>query len=370
MSAHKRNCMEPDRPMATIVKITQIEPIPEADKIELVSILGWKCVVQKNIFNVGDLCIYFSIDSVLDPNNEHTSFFQGKPLKTKKIRGVLSQGLIGHINWLPSNIIYEEGTDVTTIMNVKKYVNNEELTVYDDSDKKQRMPEYVPKTDEDRVQNCKKVLKELVGKNVVVTRKEDGTSTTFIFKDGIFSTFGRNFCIDPNDKSAYYNIVRKQFDVEQKMTNFGKNIAIQGETVGPKIGKNRLNLTGYDFRVFNIYDIDNSYYMSWDDVEQICTILKLNTVPVVYKGVFTELDSNIPYLLKKANMMKYSDTLPIQSDSLINEEVINAPEVKYDKKDKNIYPCEGFVVKTNYGKEHERHSFKVISNEYLLFYGL
>lgn len=367
---NKQNWIDPDRPMAVIVKILQIEPIDGADNIELASVLGWKCVVQKNIFKVDDLCIYFSIDSILDQNNEKTAFFGPKPLKTKKIRGVLSQGLIGHIDWLPQNIPYEEGTDVTTIMNVKKYVNNEELSVYKDDSVKIRFPSYVPKTDEERVQNCGKILKELVGRNVVVTRKEDGTSTTFIFKDGVFSTFGRNFCIDPNDKSAYYNIVKKQFDVENRMINLGKNIAIQGETVGPKIGANRLKLEKYDFRVFNIYDIDNACYMVWKDVEQICEKLELNTVPVVYQGVFREQDSNRTYLLKKANLMQYSDPLPIKTDELISQQVIDAPLPVYDKKNKLTYPCEGFVVKTDDGKDFPWHSFKVISNEYLLYYGL
>src|SRR5689334_16933923 len=113
--------VDPDRALATIVRILNIEPIEKADKIELATVLGWQVVVLKNQFKVGDLCIYFSIDSILDPDNPNTSFLEGKRLKTKKLLKVLSQGLVGSLDWLLyyntefdlNN--FKEGDDVSNI---------------------------------------------------------------------------------------------------------------------------------------------------------------------------------------------------------------------------------------------------------------
>lgn len=101
--------------LASIRKIERITPIEGADNIEVVSILGWNTVTQKaNNFKVGDLVVYFSIDSLL-PICEQFSFLEkyrvsernsvngeGYRLKTIKLRGTLSQGLI-----LPITSLFE-----------------------------------------------------------------------------------------------------------------------------------------------------------------------------------------------------------------------------------------------------------------------
>ena len=48
------------RKLARIEEITNIQPIENADAIELASVKGWNVVVKK-----GDKCVYFEIDSFL-----------------------------------------------------------------------------------------------------------------------------------------------------------------------------------------------------------------------------------------------------------------------------------------------------------------
>lgn len=92
------------RKLASIQKIWDVAPIENADAIELVKVLGWQCVAKKGEFHVGDMCIYFEIDSFL-PVNEHFEFLRARShrvnpiigegflLKTAKMRGQVSQGL-------------------------------------------------------------------------------------------------------------------------------------------------------------------------------------------------------------------------------------------------------------------------------------
>ena len=329
----------PDHCLAKIVKILKIEPIKDANKIELAFILGWKCVVVKDEFKKDDLVIYISIDSCMDPSIGAFSFLEGKRLKTKKIRNEISQGLVGPLLWLKhidDNIELskiEENQDVTKILKIRKYVDSNEIELYE----KNEYPEYIKKTNEERIQNCPQILNDLKGQNVVFTRKEDGTSATFLFYNKKFGICSRNCLLKSRDmNNCYYYEVADKYNIENIMNKYDKNIAIQGEIIGPKINCNRLKLDELDFEIFNIFDIDNKCYMNWNDVKIFCDKNGLRTVPELYCGEFTENMASVEYLLDYANKVTYG---------------------------KNVNG-EGMVVK-NFDC-HNRISFKVISNKYLL----
>ena len=90
------------RKLASIQKIWKIEPIEGADKIETAYVLGWQVVVKKGQFKQYDDAVYFEIDSLI-PEKDWSRFLfkpedcgQNKVyrLKTKKMRGIVSQGLL------------------------------------------------------------------------------------------------------------------------------------------------------------------------------------------------------------------------------------------------------------------------------------
>jgi RNA ligase (TIGR02306 family) len=51
------------RKLASIRVIDSIDPIVGADAIEVATVGGWKIVVKKGEFAVGDLAVYLEIDS-------------------------------------------------------------------------------------------------------------------------------------------------------------------------------------------------------------------------------------------------------------------------------------------------------------------
>ena len=53
------------RKLARVEEITNIQPIENADAIELASVKGWNVVIKKGEFKKGDKCVYFEIDSFL-----------------------------------------------------------------------------------------------------------------------------------------------------------------------------------------------------------------------------------------------------------------------------------------------------------------
>lgn len=347
---HETESVNSSTHLARVVTVDQILPIEDADAIELAFVLGWQCVVKKGQFKIGDMAVYICIDSVLDPEHDNFKFLDGKRLRSRKIRGALSQGLLGPLSWITSYGEYDlnkvkVNENVTSQLRVLKYIAKTEIDQYKNSnDTYIKFPEFVPKTDEERVQNKgSKFLTELYDKGVevVITIKDDGTSTSFVLNDDKFVICGRNFTLDHDKNSANYFKIAKLFDIENKMRAFGKNIAIQGEIVGPKINCNRLKLTDFDFRVFNIWDINYKCYMDWDDVINITNNMGLHCVRLVYKGPLTEAMTNRTELLKMADTEEY------------------APGI----------PAEGIVIKTN-NYVGKRVSFKVISNRYLLEHGI
>ncbi|MBP9786033.1 MAG: RNA ligase (ATP) [Acinetobacter sp.] len=84
-----------------VVEINSIENHPNADKLDLATVKGWACVVQKDRYKAGDKAIYFPIDSILPPEVECKIFGIESKVKliksrvrTIKLRGAVSQGLI------------------------------------------------------------------------------------------------------------------------------------------------------------------------------------------------------------------------------------------------------------------------------------
>ena len=108
------------RKLVSIVRISKVSSIENADRLEVVEmdVKGWKVVTQKGEFKVGDLGVMFEIDSFLPSDDERYAFLrerclrkfvsksgnvlrEGIKIKTIKLRGVISQGLLIPIDKFP-----------------------------------------------------------------------------------------------------------------------------------------------------------------------------------------------------------------------------------------------------------------------------
>lgn len=80
--------------IATIEKIIEVKPHPNADALELAKINGWQVCVKKDEFKAGDLCVYITVDSELEDCPQY-EFLRNKNfrIKTIKLRKALSQGI-------------------------------------------------------------------------------------------------------------------------------------------------------------------------------------------------------------------------------------------------------------------------------------
>lgn len=338
------------RKLASIRKIDSIDPIEGADAIEVATIGGWKVVVKKNEFNVGDLAVYFEIDSwiptelapFLSKGKDPREFegVKGERLRTVKLRGQLSQGLLLPLEPTCKNIESElfEGLDVSVPLNVKKWeaVIPAQLA----GQVKGNFPSLVPKTDQERAQN---LVKEIVAANEAgtqfeITEKLEGSSMTCYLIDGEFGVCSRNLDLKETEGNAFWATARQE-DIEAKMRGmFGnKNVAIQGELIGPGIQGNIYKLSKPTFYVFDIYDVEGADYLFPAFRRAIIEKMGLNHVPVLVAdgSLYDTLGiTDIPQLLQFAE----------GKSQLFDTE------------------REGVVFKESRGG----FTFKVISNKYLL----
>lgn len=335
------------RKLASVRRIDDVQPIPNADAIEVVTIGGWKVVVKKqDAFKVGDLVCYVEIDSVLPPKEEFAFLANSRyRIRTIKLRGQVSQGIVFPLSILPAGD-YVEDQDVTDVLGVIKY--EPAIPAQLRGAVKGNFPSFLIKTDESRVQNLSKRLHHYQGTPMYASVKLDGSSFTVYLKDGEFGVCSRNMDLKEDLNNSYWKTAR-ELQVEEKLHQTADllgitgGIAIQGELVGPGIQKNRLGLPKLDIYVFNIFDISARKFVSIGKLKDACNKVGLKHVPIVFEDV------------------------PLSTDVLSYVETVNGMvHPIYCLKD-----IEGLVYRpmVEIDDEHGRLSFKVINNNYLLKHG-
>ncbi len=336
-----------ERKLASIQKVIEIIPIKNADNVELAKVLEWIVLVKKGYFHVGDLAVFFEIDSVL-PELPEFEFVRQKRFRIKTMKStrlsVVSQGLLMPLSILPivDNITYKEGDDVTKILKVQKYEPPTEAGK--NSKPRGLFPTHlVPKTDEMRIQSIPNLLDEIKGLPYVMTIKLDGTSFTCGCWKGDIFVCSRNLELLEGAGDVYWKIAHK-YDLPNKLKEYCKtterNLAIQGEICGPLTQKNPLNLRIDELFVFSVFDIDDRKYVDTDIAMSIAKDLDLKFVPMCEKG---------------------------DSFNYTVEQLIEKSRGKYDGTDNNR---EGLVIrpqKSVYSPSlGNQLSFKIINLDYLL----
>lgn len=305
------------RKLARIAKITNILPIAGADAIECAVVEnGWKVVVKKGEYQKNDIAIYCEVDSwiphelapFLSKGKEPSEYngVKGERLRTVKLRGQISQGLLFPLN-VPINggplnggygictLGLKCGDDVTELLGIQKY--EPPIPANIGGDIKGHFPSFIPKTDQERCQNLHdEIFKEHFDESYEVTVKLDGTSCTVYYKDGEVGVCGRNWELKETDSNTLWNCAKSQGIVDG-LKKIGRNLAIQGEVIGEGIQKNNEKLKGQKFYIFDVYDIDSGRYLTslersqiqWKIAEltgspnvlhvpilEVCTLAKLN----------------------------------------------------------------------------------------------
>lgn len=394
-----------ERELAYVVKIDDISPIAGADRVELAHVGGWRIMVTKGQFQVGDYAIYFEIDSKV-PEKEPFMFLESKHFKVKTqkyFKGtVISQGLLMALDdfilnsevpsWVQNfkfqiskgaDIEHEGVTEVIGVTYAVEEDNKRKAASVDKykkmaqrrpnifkkpwakwmmrrewgrkimfalfgkkKDKKNGWPNWVSKTDEERVQNMTWILEDK--SEWIATEKIDGTSTTATYrrtgrKKHEFYICSRNVVFDKPNKGCYYDTnvyteMAEKYHFEDVLAALVEKydlewVTLQGETYGMGIQKRDYGLKEHDFVGFNLIFSDRG---------------RLNSVEA--KEILAEY--GIPWV-------------PIVDEYFVLPDTVE--ELLAIATDKSVIDGgmrEGLVFRSQDGAR----SFKAVSNEFLLRY--
>jgi len=286
------------RKLASIRRIRGLVPIEGADFIELAKIDGWQCVVKKGEFSVGEMGVFFEIDSFLPAGDCRYSFLSknviqwngksGIRIRTMKLRGCLSQGLMLPVGMFPELSDCQEGDDVTGVLGIEKWERM--IPAQLAGQIAGSFPAFIPKTDQERIQNLVDRLdSDIRGRLFECSIKLDGSSMTVFWDGNGGGVCSRNFQLKETEGNAFWRVARQQ-RILDALEGYGKRLALQGELIGEGIQGNHEKISGLDFYVFDVFDIDAGCFMGWDEREKTIAALNqcgatLKMVPVVDRRV-------------------------------------------------------------------------------------
>jgi RNA ligase (TIGR02306 family) len=325
------------RQLVTLENISEIRPIPDADAIEVARVRGWDVVVKKGEFKVNEEVLYFEIDSFLPISDPRFSFLEprgvrvqdgvtGHVLKTVRLRGQYSQGLIKPVSEFPEGIPEIAKFDPPLPAGLEGSVEGQFLYTF------------APKTDAERIQNLGRVLPEILSHEWIATEKIDGTSTTIVNDGGTIRICSRNWEI--SRPSARFDLADKLNLAEILPVDH----TIQGEYYGENIQGNPLGIKGTDFKAFNLYKkTDNGPvaipFNEWPDA---LVPLQVPVLPLTLPKTIDEILEQVDGLKSVIAPQRLSEGIVWQGpkgfDFLGNRPGFKALSNKYDiAKNKKLY---------------------------------
>lgn len=333
--------------LASIETVVEVRPHNNAERLELATVLGWQTVIGKGTFKAGDRAVFVVIDTIL-PVAPWSAFLAHKSapevpirLKTAKLRGEFSQGLLLPLSVLPEHMRdWQVGADIGGELGIKKY--EKEIPGVLSGEAKGAFPaHFAPRTDEDNgLSNPEIVKMVLASPEIVITQKLDGSSCTIVWENGvgILDVCSRNLSLRDDGKNSFWRAAKKlNLDALASCTATGGRIVIQGELMGPGIQGNQLKLMEPELYVFQIRH-DVSDYMDDAAMRELADEIGAKCVPLIFLGAHaTDLKS----------LQETADAIKLNTGGVSEGIVIRPhPPIRFG----NGRPASFKIINRNYGE--------------------
>lgn len=234
-----------------VVRIGQILPHPNADKLEMTKVGEYTCLIPKGAYKEGDLAAYIEPDYIV-PDTEQFKFLNGHfRIGAKRLRGVWSEGLL---TTAPEGS--KEGDDVMAALGIQRY----EPSAPGQMGFKgppiglaESVPDWlkqVPKYDLENLKKYHTVFEP--GEPVYVTEKLHGTNARYCFDGERMYCGSRSQWRKDDPVNVYWETLKQNPWIEDWCKSHPRHIlygeafgAVQDLTYGAKSGE-------FFFRAFDV----------------------------------------------------------------------------------------------------------------------
>jgi RNA ligase (TIGR02306 family) len=293
----------------TIETIDTIGPIEGADRIQQATINGlpFVFVIGKDSFKSGDIVLYFPIDSIIPPALAEKLGVAGKlagkskdRVKTIKLKGVLSQGIVGPFKLLEPFLIERWGVDwatkgielkpseITEWFGVTKY---EPPAILEKGANLKPLPAGLSMYDIEGVDRHQNIFALLKNQPIYVSEKVEGSNFSVTFTGEQFFVNQRRFTIEPieGNEHTWWKVAREQGLMDLAKTIYADvnvPVTIYGEMTGPGIQGNIYKIPQHQVYVFDIKIGDK--FM--DATKFLEVTSKHNVLTAPNLGIFDNID--------------------------------------------------------------------------------
>lgn len=328
-----------------IRRIAVIEDHPNADKLELVQIGGYRAVVAKGVHQLNDFILYVPTDSVFTnlqvAERLHiASYLTGKyknRVKPIRLRGIVSEGIV--LPWrevsdfltdtgkVPPLENFYEGLDLARLLEIEKY---EEPIPIEMTGHVRPWPSFLPHYDVENIKRPESLESVIVGEEIVMTEKLHGTNISIAIGPGLDEgedafVCSRRLAIKRSDTNVYWRAALK-YDLITKLTEYtnlirkfaaydlfgnpydvrklpikeadavieslstaledrsSPTVSIHGEVVGVQDLKYGYTNGDVGFYAFDI--MVNGEYLDYDEFVIACQYYGIPMVPELYRGPY------------------------------------------------------------------------------------
>lgn len=348
-----------------IVEINHLEPHPNADKLAIAHIGGWKSIVQLEQFPLNapnkHRAIFIEPDYEVPTELAEFAFLTSKAnkktgfarIRAVRLRGILSYGLVIPVPVALSHM--ETGSDVMNILGIRRYEpptrENNSTFISNTAPRIALAPWMQNKFDLENIQNYPDML--LKNEMVIVTEKIHGTNSRFVYHDDKFWCGSRNLWCAQGEDNLYTRALTEHMKAWLKAF---PGMILYGEIYGPGVQELHYGVKEPRFIAFAAAHERKASRMGgtpadeivWSNTGPLFEILReyrIPHVPVLYEGPL--------HLSMYEATAEWDSTLARAHDpksKQLSEGVVITPQVEYT---------------ANYaGKYDNRLSFKFVSERY------
>lgn len=286
-----------------VIKLEKIERHPNADSLEMSTVLGGYVVIFKEgRFKEGDLAAYVPVDTVCSANPEFDWLGDKKRIKAIRLRGIFSLGILATA---PEGMV--EGDSVVDFYGLTKHVYEEEVADQVNTDNESAPKGWtIPHYDIEGLRKYSSLL--VVGEEVVLSEKLEGCNAGFAHDGDRLWVKSRNFYKKEDDLNQWW-AAAKRYDLATKFAKFPGKVffgELYGNVKGFKydcpVVDNRVQTK---LRFFDVFDTATLKYHCWDEMVEMVTGLGLEHAPVLYRGPW---EANVETNRSVSNpLWKYAD---------------------------------------------------------------